>query len=162
MATINLTQNDIYKEMRSFLVQLFDTESVIKPNQNGSPVPENAIVMNIINESDLDMSVSRYQIERNEATVQNSVEMLFQVDFYGDEAQQKARTLANLWRNHYASDRLKVCQPLYAKQPIHAPFVNEKSMYEDRYIVELSLQYNPYVTHNQVFTDDVDISLIKI
>lgn len=159
MATITLTQDDIYKEVRGFLVNLFNTQSVIKSIQNGSPLPLNAIVMNIINETDLDMAVSRYQYEKLEATVQNSVEMMMQIDFYGDEAHKRARTLANLWRNHYATDRLKNCQPLYAKNPIHAPFVNEKSMYEDRYIVELSLQYNPYVTHEQVFADDIDITL---
>lgn len=162
MATMTLTQNDIYKSVRSFLVNLFETQDVIRSIQNGSPLPLNAIVMNIINETDLDVPVSRYQYERGEATVQTSVEMLMQIDFYGDQAHDRARTLANLWRNHYATDRLENCQPLYAKNPIHAPFVNEKSMYEDRYIVELSLQYNPYVTHDQTFIDATDITLINV
>ena len=96
MATITLTQDDIYKEVRLFLVNLFNTQSVIKHIQNGSPLPLNAIVMNIIHEKDLDMAVSRYQPEAREATVQTSVEMLMQIDFYGDQAHGRATGRASL------------------------------------------------------------------
>lgn len=162
MATIDLIHDDIYKEIRGFLVELFDTKSVIKPIQNGSPLPDSAVVMNIINEENFDIPVSYYDKEAGKAHVQQSVGLLMQIDLYGNEAAKRSRILSNLWRNHYSTDRLKQCQPLYSKEPIHAPFINEKSMYEDRYIVELKLQYNPTVTHKQEFVSDVDVQLNKI
>ena len=55
MARINIVHDDIYKEIRAYLVEMFDTKSVVKSIQNGSPLPENAIVMNIINEENFDV-----------------------------------------------------------------------------------------------------------
>lgn len=162
MEAISLNHDDLYKEIRSYLVKLFGTQSVVKSIQNGVPLPENAIVMNIINESDLDMAVTRYDKPEGVAGVQVSVSVLMQIDFYGNEAGKRARILANLWRSNHATNALKDCQPLYAKDPIRAPVINEKSMYEDRFIVELQLQYNPVVTHKQVFIDGVDIQLTNL
>lgn len=162
METISLSHDDIYKEIRSYLMGLFDTQNVVKSIQNGVPLPENAVVMNIINESDLDMAVTRYNKIEDIAGVQASVGVLMQIDLYGNDAGKRARILANLWRSHHSAERLKECQPLYAKDPIRAPIINEKSMYEDRFIVELKLQYNPVVTHEQTFIDAVDIQLINL
>lgn len=162
MARINIVHDDIYKEIRAYLVEMFDTKSVVKSIQNGSPLPENAVVMNIINEENFDVPYTRYQKESESADAYQSVGLLMQIDFYGDEAGKRARILSNLWRNHYSTDRLKQCQPLYSKEPLHAPFVNEKSKYEDRYIVELKLQYNPVVTHKQHFVDGVAVQLNKL
>lgn len=161
MATIDIIHDDLYKEIRLFLVDLFDTKNIVKPIQNGVPLPENAIVMNIIGEHDFDVAVTRYFKDQNEASVQQSVEVTMQIDIYGEDSAKRSRILTNLWRNHYSTDRLKNCQPLYSRAPIHAPFINEKSMYEDRYIVELKLQYNPIVTHAQDFVDSIDITLIN-
>lgn len=161
MATV--THEDIYKEVRAYLLGLFSCppETVIEGYQNDSPLPENAVVMTILFEAAFDVS-SNYYDEINEiATVQQSVEATMQIDFYGAEASSRARKISNLWKNHYSTARFTVCQPLYSKDPRRMVLVNEKSIYEDRWSVDVLLQYNPEFEYDQTYLDLPTITLIK-
>ncbi|AOA59926.1 phage neck terminator protein [Acinetobacter larvae] len=154
MATMNNIDyhNAIYKEVRSYLIGLFSCE-VIKGYQNDSPLPQNGVVMTIISERDTDQAASYYQEEEGTAYVQNSVEVMLQLDFYGDWAASRARQIANFWRSEYTTSALNTCQPLYSKQPVRLPFVNEQNQNEQRWLLEVYLQYNPEFKQDQAFLD---------
>ena len=157
----SVTHKDIYKEVQAYLLGLFSCppQTVIQGYQNNSPLPDEAVVMTILFENELDMAVSHYNPAADKTAVQQSVEVTMQVDCYGPQAAARARKLSTLWKNHYTTAALTRCQPLYSNSPKRMPIINEKSAYEDRWLVELALQYNPYFEHDQTFLGMPQISI---
>lgn len=154
MASLNTTQQEIYKDVRGFLLGLFpgSEKQVIQSAQNNQPLPKDAVVMQVLFVANLDTAVVSY-LPPGDADIQNSVEVRFQIDFYGPLAEQRSRIVANLWRTYYGCERLTVCQPLYIQSYNRHVYVNDSNQYEDRWIMDLGLQYNPQVTVAQDFTD---------
>ena len=158
MAQLNVSNQDLYREIRLFLLGLFPdaTRQIIQSTQNNQPLPENAIVMQVLFDSNMDESVTTYN-PPNEAMVQNSVEVRVQLDFYGAMAESRSRIVANLWKNYYGADNMTICKPLYVQSRQRHPYINDSNQYEDRWILDLGLQYNPTVTHAQDFAEDASV-----
>lgn len=165
-AELEVTHNDIYRDVRALLLDLFQlpSENVIRGYSNNVPLPNgDFILMNIINETDLSTNGWFYLKEANKVEALQSVEVLLQIDFYGKESAKNARIFSNLWRDFYSSERLKVCQPLYCNNPKYLPFTNEQNQYEERYMVEAYLTYIPVATYDQDYVDNVgEINLNKL
>ena len=158
MATLNATDQEIYKDIRAFLLGLFPEagSQIVQINvgvQANNPLPRDAIVMQVLFDRNFDTAVVTPVVADNEAIIQNSVEVRLQLDFYGAPAQQRGRTVETLWRTYYACERLQVCQPLYVQSYNRHPYVNDSNLLEDRWILDLALQYNPQVTVAQDFAD---------
>lgn len=158
MAQLNIDQQELYREIRLFLLGLFPdaTMQIIQSIQNNQPLPENAIVMQVLFDSNMDESVTTYN-PPNEAMVQNSVEVRVQLDFYGAMAESRSRIVANLWKNYYGTDNMEICKPLYVQSRQRHPYINDSNQYEDRFILDLGLQYNPEITHAQDFAEDASV-----
>lgn len=158
MAQLNISNQDLYREIRLFLLGLFPdaTLQIIQSTQNNQPLPENAIVMQVLFDSNMDESVTTYN-PPNEAMVQNSVEVRVQLDFYGAMAESRSRIVANLWKNYYGTNNMEICKPLYVQSRQRHPYINDSNQYEDRWILDLGLQYNPTVTHAQDFAEDASV-----
>lgn len=155
-AELNISHNDIYREVRALLLGLFSLpeESVIRGYSDNVPLPEDDfILMNIIHEQALSTNCYNYSSEENNVEVKQSTQVQMQVDFYGSRAGNFSRTFCNLWRDFYACEKLSCCQPLYCDDPKYLPFTNEKNKYEDRYLVTAYLTYNPVITHDQDFVE---------
>lgn len=165
---ISATEGDIYLDVRQFMLRLFpgSEKQIIQSSQNNMPLPYGAIVMHVLFEKNLDESSTFYTTpslsKSGAAHVQNSVEVRMQLSFYGDDAQVRSRTVCNLWKNHYGSDALSQCQPLYVYSYQRLPYINDSNNYEDRFILDLALQYNPYVTHAQDFTQEARVTIKPI
>lgn len=73
------------------------------------------------------------------------------LDFYGPLSHDWSTTVEGLWRDTYGVAQLKpfALAPLYGSDPIHATLVDGEENYEDRWILDLFLQYNPVVTAPQ-------------
>ena len=158
MAQLSLDHQELYREIRLFLLGLFPdaTLQIVQSTQNNQPLPENAIVMQVLFDSNMDESVTTYN-HPNEAMVQNSVEVRVQLDFYGAMAESRSRIVANLWKNYYGTDNMEICKPLYVQSRQRHPYINDSNQYEDRFILDLALQFNPTVTHAQDFAEDASV-----
>ncbi|WP_245853750.1 phage neck terminator protein [Necropsobacter massiliensis] len=108
MATeLNTTHNDIYREVRELLLGLFNLsgERVIRGYSDNVPLPEGGfILMNIIHGQDLSTNSHNYSVERGNVEVTQSVELQMQIDFYGDQVRNFARTFYKLWRDFYSCE----------------------------------------------------------
>ena len=158
MAVLNATDQEIYKDIRRFLLGLFPeaTSQIVQVNvgvQANNPLPNNAIVMQVLFDRNFDTATVTPVPDLDEAIIQNSVEVRLQLDFYGPLAQQRGRTVETLWRTYYGCEQLQVCQPLYVQSYNRHVYVNDSNLYEDRWILDLALQYNPQVTVAQDFAD---------
>jgi len=162
MPVLNITYAEIYKEVRSFLLGLFPGSElqVVQAAQfeNDNPLPVNAVVMQILFDTPLDQPSVTF-LPPTEAAIQNSTEVRFQIDFYGAMAGERSRVVANLWRSGYACERLNLCQPLYVQSHRRLPYINESKQYEDRWITDLGLQYNPQVNVAQDYTDRAGVTI---
>ena len=162
MATLNVTHQEIYKDVRAFMLGLFPGAElqIIQAAQNNNALPHNAVVMQILFQRNFDVAVET-PLPPIEAAIQNSVEVRMQVDFYGVQAEARSRTVSNLWRSSFGCDGLKVCQPLYLQSLNRSVYVNDSNQYEDRWIMDVALQYNPQVTVAQDFTDTAPVITIN-
>lgn len=158
-ATLNINEDDIYTEVRALLRGLFSCE-VVRGYSNNVPLPKASFVlMNILNDSPRSTNEHHYDVAAGQAIAGQASEMQMQLDFYGTESGAMARIFVGLWRDFYACERMKKCQPLYANQPRFMPLTNEESNYEARWTVTASLSYYPTVTHEQAFVNAFDIEL---
>lgn len=160
--TLNTTHNDIYREVRAYLLGLFHLEGdqVIRGYSNNAPLPNPPfILMNIIHEQALSTNAYDYSIDEGNVEVMQSLEIQMQLDFYGETSGEISRKFCTLWRDFHACERLERCQPLYCDEPKYLPFTNEASEYEERYMVTAYLTYNPVITHEQDFITNPRISI---
>ncbi|OBU13014.1 LIC_12616 family protein [Morganella psychrotolerans] len=161
MATISVTERDIFIELRKYLTELFSCP-VTQGYQNNVPVPDNGIVMHMLFERDLDYIANYWDPVDEEMTAQRSVEATFQLDFYGAEANNRSRVVANLWKSSYTTDRLMKCQPLDSGSPKKDVLVNQSNQYENRMMLEITLQYNPETSYHVDSVDEISITTTNI
>ncbi|PHM61190.1 phage neck terminator protein [Xenorhabdus ishibashii] len=161
MAAITVIHADLFIEVRKYLIELFQCD-VTQGYQNDVPAPENGVVMHVLFERDIDYIANYYHHESATITAQRSVELTMQLDFYGDEADSRARVVANLWQSNYTTARFKKCQPLYSEQPRKMVLLNEANQYENRVMLEIKLQYNPETIYSVDSTDSFSVDLNAI
>lgn len=159
MASLSVTHQEIYRDIRLFLLGLFPGSElqIVQAAQNNQPLPNNAVVMQVLFSGNFDIAVVTDRSVQGEQDIQNSVGMRMQLDFYGVDAEARSRAVNNLWKTQYTCDRLSVCQPLYVQSYNRHVYVNDSNQYEDRWIMDLVLQYNPQVTVAQDFTSDAPV-----
>lgn len=162
MAVIDIVPESLITEIRSFLMSTLeitgeDQKQVIKDTQNYASLPHNAITIAFLFDSDMDLPVTSYDGPNSKAGAQTSTEARVQISFYGVHAGARSRLIATLWRSIHATERLTLCQPLYVQSRNRMPYINDSNQYEDRYILDLALQYNPQVIYDQDFTKTANI-----
>ena len=89
------------------------------------------------------------------STIQNSRAFMMQLDFYGKQAFNRANQVAVMWRSTYTTNELIAIQPLYNNQVRNMEFINEQDQYEQRFMLEIALQYNPHYTYTEQSDTDI-------
>lgn len=171
MVSLDIDHDALYADIADFIIGIipgtagtpvtggWKDRQIVKSAQNQTALPFNAIVMSFLMDNDLDYGVVSYDPENDKAAVQNSVKVRLQLSFYGADAEKRSRMVDTLWRTPYGADNLKLCKPLYVQSRERHPYINESNQYEDRYILDLALQYNPRVTYAQDFADEVSADI---
>lgn len=158
--TLNTTHEDLYTDIRKYLLSLFPDCEVIRGYSNNVPLPKTPfMLMNIINETDLNTNIDYFHKTEGIGQISRSVEVAMQIDFYGESSSYSSRVFANLWRDYHACSRLERCQPLYIDPPKYLPLSNEYAEFEQRWMVTAYMTYNPIVTYEQDFVSEATIIL---
>lgn len=155
----------LYIDIRQYLLATFELPvndtTIVKGYNNLNPIPIDAIIMTFMQGSHLDQKSVNY--EEDKMIVFNSVRGMMQLDFYGDKACDRAQEIATLWNSPYTTGLLKDCVPLENPRVRDLSFVNEAGIYEQRFMTELSLQYNTkYEKTVNIITDASQINLESI
>lgn len=148
----------IYLEIWNYLTKLFNCP-VEQGLQNNTPLSHDGIMMTLLPYSEA-LDQSQYINADNESMIQESRLYMMQLDFYGEQAFNRANQVGVMWRSNYTTNELKTIQPLYANQVRNMEFINEQDQYEKRFLLEIALQYNPHYTYTE--QSDTDISKILI
>jgi len=170
-ATISITQDTLTTALRGFLLPIVSTTEVFLSQQNLDPMPLGSfITMTPISTEGLSTNHTSYHDTgvSGTGTQMNSRTTLWrcQLDCYGDDAQDMANIIATLWRSPYACENLTTdtlnIQPLYAGEPHQTTMINAEQQFENRWTVDVMLQFNPVITVPQDFADQLVIGLVEI
>lgn len=143
----------IYLEIWNYLTKLFNCP-VEQGLQNNSPLSHDGIVMTLMPYSEA-LDQPTYDNADNISTIQNSRAFMMQLDFYGAQAFNRANQVAVMWRSTYTTNELITIQPLYNNQVRNLEYVNEQDQYEQRFMLEIALQYNPHYTYTEQSDTDI-------
>lgn len=99
----------------------------------------------------------------NAISIEQGMTIRVQLDCYGALSADWAAMFATLLRTSYACDVLGPdVAPLFAKDPMQAALVNAEAEYEQRWIVEANLQYNPVVSTPAEFANTLEVNTINV
>lgn len=142
----------VYTDLRQYLKTLLNCP-VVRGRQNNVPMPDDCVIMqNLFDNSPM----QGYEVD---GKLNEVVTRCIQLDFYGSMAGAKCRQIATLWKSEYSCSHLNFISPLYCNNPKSQQYVNEKGIYEDRYILEVFLQFSTYYEYNRESTDKLDIGV---
>lgn len=174
MVSLDIDHEALYTDISNYVIGIIPESAgtqvaggwkdrqIVKSAQNQAALPQDAVVMSILMDDDLDYGVVNYDPENGKAAVQNSVKVRLQLSFYGKQAEKRSRMVDTLWRTLYGADNLRLCKPLYVQSRERHPYINESNQYEERYILDVALQYNPQVTYAQDFTESAEVELTPV
>ncbi|MEX3628091.1 MAG: hypothetical protein VB138_00135 [Burkholderia sp.] len=172
MTTISITQSDVFATLRSFLLAILPAGTeVVQAQQNdvGEPVGPDFVVMNSIASPRLATSVDSYADSGTNPGTRNSmqaIEARLQLDVHGPNGGDNAAIISTLFRDEYACIQFATVnpdiQPLYCENPRQMPFINAQNNYEQRWIIELAIEYNPITQTPQDFADEVIPQIVSV
>lgn len=82
-----------------------------------------------------------------EISSEQHIKLSIQLDVYGSTSQDMAAALTTLLRDDVGVQALApVCTPLYCEDAVMGPLDDSEQQYEERWTIELYVQYNPVVT----------------
>lgn len=96
-------------------------------------------------------NIDTYDTDTQTQATEIGTKVRMRLDFYGPLSHDWCTAVEGLWRDVYGVNQLRpfALSPLYGKDPLHATLVDGEENYEDRWILDLFLQYNPVVTVSQ-------------
>lgn len=146
--TIVNTQFDVFTALGSYLQGIFPSVPVVRGLDNNVPMPNtDSIEVTPLYEKRLSTNVRSYDPDAQIVTLRMAAEYTIQVDCYGSTANDKATVLATLWRDDAAISQFPDgITPLFADDPRQIQFQNDQNQYEERWMVEIKLQYNALVS----------------
>lgn len=165
-----MTDYNVFKAMRGFLVLLFPSVEVIRTQVDNVPMPKGAfIAINEIGRKRLATNERSYtdnydpDVEVQIPGTQNTkmqTQVSMQVDFYGDGSADRCQTFSTLFRDFYAVDNFADgATPLYATDPSQSPLIAGEEGFIERWRCEAYLQINPVITTPMEFFDKGSITV---
>lgn len=113
-------------------------------------------------------NVPSQTLSAGQRTLTQEAIVTIQLDFHGAglEAGDMAQTVSTAFRDEYATTffaallpPLNNVGPLYADDPVEAPFVNDQNQYEWRWTINAKLQVNQTVPVPQEYGDAASVTL---
>jgi len=170
--TVDITLDDLYKAVGNFLqgvVGVDPNTSALVPVVTGQPnlVPQPAVPYMLIQgfvSGRHTTNIHRYDTAAQTTATQQNTTVKMQLDCYGPASHTWATMVSTLWRDPYGCAVLKPsgCQPLYTGEPFQGALVNGEEQYEERWTVELFLQYNPVTIIPQQSATAAGVTVINV
>lgn len=155
------TKDDIFTGLRTMLLAMLPMGvEVIQGQDNRVPEPkgDDFVVMTETGSSRLSTNEVTWDYP-NPAAVQltheHDAEMRIQLDIHGDNGSNYARLIETLFLDDFAVQAMAAYNvaPLHANEGKQVPFLNGEQQYENRWVMEVSLQINPTVSTPMQFAD---------
>lgn len=171
MNVVTPVLDDLYTVVKAFIVGVtgLDPSLVIQglPNRTSMPEAEPGFIsMQGVLQTRLNTNIDDWNKADPEATTGTSemhVQVKMQLDCYGSASNAWATMLQTLLRDETACLALApTCQPLYTGEPMLAPLDDSEDQYEERWILDAELQYNPVTSTAPQFADTLNARLVNV
>lgn len=169
--TPSITESSIFTTLRTFLLGILPGGvEVVQAQQNnvGEPVGPDFVTVNSIGTHRLSTNVDTYTDPGTNPGAKNSeVSMQFrvQLDVHGPNAADNAATIVALFRDEYACVQFATVnpdiQPLFCEDPRQMPFINGENQYEQRWMIEAFIEYDPVIQTPQDFASQVEVNVVS-
>lgn len=164
-AIISLSETHVFTALRNFLLAVLPAGmEVVQTQDNGVPMPTGPFVaMNNIGIKRLSTNKAIYDNTAQTKGMEVSTMYSVQLDFYGPVADSCAAIVQTLFRDEVGirlfSDSVV---PLYADDPQQMTMINGEQQFEQRWRVEVCMQYNPVVTMPQQSATAAKVGLVNV
>lgn len=167
---ISITQQDIYAALGAFIVSVVPTGVAVVQlpvDRAAMPPPEPGFVGMTANlQTRIMTNLDRWNHSDPDPSaidIEQAVKLTVKLDCYGAAAFDWAIMLSTVLRDEYGVTALApTLAPLYTEMPRFMPLTNAEEQYEQRWIVEAQLQYNPVVSTPMQFADAASVDLINV
>jgi hypothetical protein len=171
--SINITETIVLAALRAFLITVLPSGVEViaaQDNRVPEPVAPDFITMNSIGQARLATNTNTYSdgyptvagIEKIKQPTQYTI----QLDVHGPSSTDNTEIITTLFRDAYAVDMFRNSgfdiAPLYANDPKQVPFINSEQQYENRWIIELAIQYTPTVQIGMEFFTAAEVNLVHV
>lgn len=162
---VSLTIQDLYTKLAALLTTIVPVGvEVIQGRDNRVPMPSGSFVSMLANvlkpvrtpETEWD------DVNPTDIRIEQGTSVRIQLDMYGPGSSEWAVATMTVFRNDFACAALAPMAPLYCDDPKQAPLVNGEEQYEERWIVDAHMQYNPVVSTPMQFANAADVELINV
>jgi hypothetical protein len=170
--TPSITTDQLYTAVGTFIQTVLGvdpatsvTVAVTRGQINRVSMPNTAFVNMWLADNDpLRTNVDTWQQSAQTQTTETGTRVKMRVDFYGPLSNDWQKAVTALWRDYYGAAQLApVCAPLYYGNAVHATLIDGEEQYEDRWIVDLFLQYNPqFVVSQQTANPPLKITVVNV
>lgn len=146
--TINTTNDAVFAALRAFLLGVLPAGvEVVQTQDNRVPLPIQGpgfVTMNNVHQRRLSTNVTRYTDTAK--NISAATEYQIQVDMYGDASGEWAQIVQTLLRDEYGTEAFPPgIQPLHADDPIQLPLINGEHQFEQRWKLQVFIQYDPII-----------------
>lgn len=171
--TLSFTESDIFASLRTLLLQMLPTGvEVVRSQTNRVPEPRvgDFVVFTPINRTRLAMNTDTYSDgfpeEPGVKYALQPTRIDVQLDVHGPSSGDNVQIITTLFRDDYATTFFDASaidmQALYTGEPHQMPFINGENQFEDRWVVDVSLQVNQVVEIEQQFADTLVTGVIEV
>lgn len=172
--TVTPTVDQLYKTLGDFIESLISpVNAVVVPviaipsNRVAMPPPVPGFVgMRIGRHGRIMTNLDRWDpqaVAPVAIDIEQAMRLPIQLDCYGRLSHDWAVILETVLRDEYACTALApILSPLYADDAKNAPLTDAEEEYENRWIIEAVMQYNPVVSVPMEFADTAQVTTINV
>lgn len=146
---VSISIDDVINALAAFLTPFIgDATKIVRSQQNRVPLPAApcAVLTEMIG-TELSTPTMEYDSTAGTASIKGPTQINVQVDIYGENAGDMNKAVAAAFRSQWASTQFPDgIKPLFTDGGHQAPFITGEDQYESRWILLVSMQYNPSVT----------------
>lgn len=126
-------------------IALFTSVEIIRGNVNRTPMPKSSfIALTEISTQAINKPTENYADYTATLNEHNRIDI--RVDFYGWDLAEVARAIHSSFRTIWSVDRFPSnVKPLLCTEPRKVNIINAEEQYEQRWYMDMALQYNPDV-----------------
>jgi hypothetical protein len=149
------TVDDIMDALAAFILPFVPGGQIVRGQVSRVALPPDPfILLTEIGQYDIDVPHEYYQQEAGTATLIGPKRIDVQADFYGSVSGDYCNAVKTAFRTMWGIDQFpENIQPLYTSDARQIPLITGEEQYETRWMITLSLQYNPKIVVPQQFAD---------
>ena len=159
----SIALDTVFDALGAFIQPFVGTAQVIRAQVNRVAMPVGSFVeLTEVGSADLEVPRSYYDGTNFQSDIVGPKRLMIQADFYGPSSGDWCAAVKTVWRTPYAVSQFPIgIAPLYCDDGHEAPLITGEEQYERRWVLTMSIQYNPIVAVPLQSADTLSINILE-